>query len=112
MAHVLVVDGDHNVRWLCRAILERAGHTVTEAADGDTAIGGADERQPDLILADVFLPGREGLDVIHDLRRAYPEAPVIVMTAGDWDRSFDELPDVVRLGVRAVLQKPFMPQHL
>lgn len=107
MAKILVVDDDRQFRGMLRQMLERANHTVIEVTSGDECISGYCKHVPDLIMLDMMTPGRDGLEVLQELRRDYPGVKVIAMSGGlKGDTSWLE-PLVIRLGVKIFLHKPF-----
>lgn len=101
---VLVVDDEPTVRFLARAVIERAGYRAEEAQNGDEALRIVPSLRPDLILLDVNMPGIDGFAVCRELRRSGHTNPVILMTGDIRD-------DVARRGREAgaedVLRKPF-----
>ncbi len=108
-ASILVVDDDDGIRELIRVTLERAGYSVVGLADG---IGVEDElaaRHYDLVITDLVMPQREGLEVIQAARRLHPDLPVVA-TSGAFGGYFL---DVARkLGASEILLKPLHPDHL
>jgi CheY-like chemotaxis protein len=107
VARILVVDDDANLRSLLRTLLEDAGFTVIEATNGGAAIQ-AYRRQPaDVVLCDLFMPDRDGLEVIRDLREAFPEVKIISMSGGGFGNSVDMLPVAKHFGAAEILYKPF-----
>jgi len=80
---ILVADDQPVGRELIRAVLESSGYEVVEAADGEEALAVALSRVPDLILLDVQMPLRDGLNVVAELRRdpRFASTPVIAVTA-------------------------------
>lgn len=64
MARILVIDDDGQVRGAIRRILERAGHTVLDAADGEMGMRAHREGPADLIITDIFMPERDGIETI------------------------------------------------
>ena len=117
MAKVLVVDDEPSVVMLMRFVLEKSGHTVTEAHNGLEALAAlgvepenADADLPDVILLDVMMPVMDGLAAAEALRD-HPRAskvPVLVVTAkGDLRQLFEAMPQVV-----GFFQKPFDPRLL
>ena len=82
-ARILVVDDDGSARALIRTALELDGYTVCEAAAADEGLSAVRESRPDLVILDLSLPGRQGLDVLIDLRDdpALHSIPVVVLTA-------------------------------
>ena len=80
MRSVLVIDDEPQIRRLVRNALEREGLLVTEAATASAGIDIAAAEQPVLIILDLGLPDRDGLDVCRDLR-AFTAAPILVLSA-------------------------------
>lgn len=83
MAHLLLVDDDDALRRILALLLSRAGHTVVEAADGESALADAAQETFDLIVADVMMPGLDGYALTRRLRAqpATRATPVLLMTA-------------------------------
>ena len=79
---ILICEDDQNLRQLVRAVLGD-GYRFLEAQDGDEAVALALRTRPDLIILDLMMPGRSGLDVLNNLRKELPnqETRVIVMSA-------------------------------
>ena len=107
MARILVIDDDGQVRGAIRRILERAGHTVLDAADGEAGIRVYRERPADLIITDIFMPERDGIETIQQLRREFPGVKIIAISGGDRTRSMDLGKDAELLGASRSLRKPF-----
>jgi DNA-binding response OmpR family regulator len=108
---VLVCEDDLVVRDVVRRYLERAGHEVLLAEDGEQALRLVAEHRPDLVVLDLMLPGIDGLEVARRLRRAQvnPNIPVIMLTARG-----EEQDRIVGLQVGAddYVTKPFSPSEL
>lgn len=81
MATILVVDDSSLSRRVSRRILESAGHTVTDAADGMAALERFALDRPDLVLLDVTMAEMDGLEVLRQLRAMDPAARVVMATA-------------------------------
>jgi two-component system chemotaxis response regulator CheY len=81
MAKLLIVDDSSLSRRITRGILERAGHTVAEAADGLTALEHYALDRPDVVLLDVTMTEMNGLEVLRQLRAMDPDARVVMATA-------------------------------
>ena len=105
---VLVVDDAPEIVRLTRDFLEHAGFGVVVARDGDEAIRVARQERPDLIVLDLGLPGRDGLDVTRELRRD-SSVPIVMLTART-----DEADKIVglELGADDYLTKPFSGKEL
>ena len=82
MALILLVDDDPLLRGVIRDILERAGHAVQEAGDGDMALAQYRASKPDLMLLDIIMPNKEGVETILELRKLDTTLPVIAMSSG------------------------------
>ncbi|MEX2156436.1 MAG: response regulator [Gemmatimonadales bacterium] len=107
MARILVIDDDGQVRGAIRRILERAGHTVLDVADGEAGIRVYRERPTDLIITDIFMPERDGIETIQELRREFPGVKIIAISGGDRTRTMDLRRDAELFGASRTLGKPF-----
>jgi DNA-binding response OmpR family regulator len=105
---VLVVDDEERIRSLVGTYLRAEGFEVDEAATGEDALVKLRHRQPDLVILDVRLPGRDGFEVLRELRRD-SEVYVIMLTART-----EEADKLVGLTVGAddYITKPFSPREL
>jgi DNA-binding response OmpR family regulator len=108
MRTILIVEDEQRIVQLARDYLERAGYSVTSAGDGTTALASARSARPDLIVLDLGLPGRDGLDVLRLLRRE-SSTPVIILTARGEES--DKLVGL-ELGADDYMVKPFSPKEL
>ena len=108
MAKVLVVEDEAKIARLVRDYLEHAGFETVVVGDGETALASARRSAPDLVVLDLGLPGRDGLDVARDLRRT-SGVPIVMLTARG-----DEIDRVVglELGADDYVVKPFSPKEL
>jgi CheY-like chemotaxis protein len=78
---VLICDDEPSIRLLFRTAFEVEGAEVVEAVDGDDCITQAGANCPDLVVLDLFMPNRDGLATLPELKRAHPAAHVIVVSA-------------------------------
>jgi DNA-binding response OmpR family regulator len=106
---VLVVDDDPTVSDVVRRYLERAGLTVTLAADGPAGLRAYQAERPDLVVLDLMLPGLDGLEVCRRLRSRPDEVPIVMLTAlgEEADRVLG-----LQLGADDYVTKPFSPREL
>jgi CheY-like chemotaxis protein len=104
MSTILLADDSPHAQRMGETILREEGFDVTTVADGTAALVRIAETDPDLIIADAFLPGRNGFDLCRQVKRWRPHVRVIV-TAGSLER-FDET-EARSAGCDAVLRKPF-----
>lgn len=107
MARILVVDDDEQFRRMLREMLERAGHEVHDAANGVVALELDREHQSDLVVIDLVMPEKEGLETILDLRRRRPDVKIIAISGGGRSNPNANLAAAKKLGARSTLTKPF-----
>jgi DNA-binding response OmpR family regulator len=110
LAQILVIDDEPQVRRLLQTILERAGHDVFEAADGMEGLMTARARQPDLVVTDILMPNKEGIETIRELRREVPALPILVISGDPGSALYLEMAKL--LGAHAALTKPFRATEL
>lgn len=112
MARILLIEDDDILRALMRKMLTRSGYEVVEAADGSYAVQLYKEHDIDVIVTDLFMPDKEGMEVIRELRQENPHAKIIAISGGSSFDSIDYL-DVARLiGAAKTLNKPFGSKEL
>jgi DNA-binding response OmpR family regulator len=109
-ALIRVVDDDALVREMLAASLTRAGYRVVLASDGAAAIDRLSRETPDLVLTDLFMPNRDGIELLRSGRLSRAGAPVIAMSGGY--AGLDMLGASEALGAAASIAKPFMPREL
>ena len=112
MSHILIVDDDVVARALLRMTLEGEGYDVKEAADGVMAIKLYREEAADLIITDLFMPEKEGLEIIIELRRDFPDVKIIVVSGGGKFEPKLYLQTAGHLGALRTFTKPFDPNEL
>lgn len=99
----LICDDDPRLRLLYRQEFEWAGVEVVEAADGDQCIELAHQVRPELIVLDLAMPKRSGLSALPELRRCFPDTPVLVVTQ---HAAVEVLSRSRELGATACFSKP------
>src|SRR5438067_13777400 len=105
---VLVVDDEPQIRTLLKATLTRAGYTVVEAASGREALNAKSIDKPDLVLLDLGLPDRDGLELVTLLRQE-PRPALIVVSARD---QTEQKVAALDLGADDYVPKPFDTEEL
>ena len=108
MKRILVVEDEAKIAWLVRDYLEHAGFEVVMSANGDSALAQARRSRPDLVVLDLGLPDRDGLDVARSLR-SLSNVPIVMLTARG-----EETDRIVglELGADDYVVKPFSPREL
>jgi YesN/AraC family two-component response regulator len=112
MARVLVIDDEKLARLTLRKILERAGHQVAEASTGTQGIEVFRKQPFDLVITDIIMPDKEGIETIRELKRDFPDVKIIAMSGGGRTQNLDFLKLATQYGAKAVLAKPFSQDAL
>ena len=107
MARILVVDDEVLLRKLVRKMLEEVGHQVAEATNGNEALAMVERTPPDLVIMDVLMPEREGIETIASLRRAKSAIPILAISGGGRTRMTEFLTVAEKFGAQGSLRKPF-----
>jgi two-component system, chemotaxis family, chemotaxis protein CheY len=107
MATILIIDDDKQVRDLLRQVLEEEGYTVITSHNGEDGIARYRSQPADLIVLDILMPDKEGLETILDLRREFPQVKIIAMSGGSERAKLNLLDLAQRLGAQCTLHKPF-----
>lgn len=106
MARILLIEDEEGVRGTVRLILESDGHTVREAGDGVQGVALFEGQPFDLVITDLYMPGKEGIETIQDIRASSRAVPILAISGGGWMQG-DALVDARLLGAAATLTKPF-----
>jgi DNA-binding NtrC family response regulator len=104
---VLVVDDDLAMREMLVSLFREHGYRVDEAARADDAVASLAEGEFDVVLSDIRMPGKSGVEMVGDLKRLRPATPVILMTAFG---SVDSAVEAMRAGAFDYITKPFEPE--
>ncbi|MBI3782010.1 MAG: response regulator [Deltaproteobacteria bacterium] len=112
MAKILLVDDDAAFRSMLRRTLQRLGHEVVEAEDGEEALRTLRKLAVDLVITDIIMPNVEGIETIRALRRDYPGLKIIAMSGGGRVVRSDYLEIAEAFGAACVLRKPFPNEQL
>ncbi|RZK12607.1 MAG: response regulator [Flavobacterium sp.] len=107
---ILIVEDDELMIKILQFVLKKEGYQLTIAKDGLNAIERIPIIEPDMVLTDVMLPYKSGLEVINFIKEKYPMMPVIVLSAlGEEERTVVE---AFKLGADDFVAKPFNPNEL
>ena len=107
MARVLVIDDEASIRKLLRSILELDGHEVEEADDGSSGIKKYRQNPSDLVITDLIMPEKEGIETIVELKREFPRLKVIAVSGGGVVGPSTYLKMAQKVGADRVFEKPF-----
>lgn len=109
---ILVVDDEPELRELIGRVLVAGGHRVTSAENGEQASRWLSKETFDVVVTDVIMPERDGMQVITELRRKHPAVKVIAISGGGHVSREQYLKIAKGLGAHAVLAKPFSTEEL
>jgi len=107
MAKILLVDDDVLVRTSLSFALEDAGHVVTQAVNGDDGLAALERDTFDLVVLDLLMPVREGIETIREIRKTWKTLPVLAISGGDKTGWSDFLRMATVLGANDTMAKPF-----
>ena len=108
MARILLVDDDRQIRDMLKLTLERADHVVMEAENGVQAVDLYDAEEHDLVITDIVMPEKEGIETIMELRKINPSVRIIAISGGGRINPDDYLSWARRFGVNHTFTKPVM----
>ncbi|HZY26145.1 MAG TPA: response regulator [Bacteroidales bacterium] len=106
MAKILVLDDEPSILLMIKKMLEKAGHEVDTALNGKEGMLLFDKNKPDMVISDIIMPEKEGLETIFELRRMYPDLKIIAISGGGRIGPDGYLPGAKLLGANMVFQKP------
>ena len=107
MGRILIIDDDRSMRIILEKILHSGGHETVSAENGREGIRLYRENPVDLILTDLIMPDRDGLEVVREISAEFPDAKIFAMTSYDSTGSKGYLELAVEYGALRTFQKPF-----
>ena len=112
MAHILVIDDEAEVRYAIRAVLEDQGHQVQEAETGSQGLETLGREGFDLVICDIIMPDKEGIETIVEIRETLPEQKIVAMSGGGRIKKEDYLAVAAAVGATHTISKPFDAETL
>jgi DNA-binding response OmpR family regulator len=112
MSRILVIEDDFMLSKMIQQMLEHEGYDVLVASDGKDAEKFYQEGNLDLVITDVLMPEKDGLEVIVEIRSKMPQVKIIAISGGGRISHTDYLVTAKRLGAHRTLSKPFVRQDL
>ncbi|HWE73740.1 MAG TPA: response regulator [Stellaceae bacterium] len=109
---ILVIDDSPIVRQTLAAILRHNGYEIELAEDGKRGVAAFRAGAPDLVITDLIMPEKEGLETIRDIRRDNPDAKIVAISGGARTGHADFLRMAQAFGAVAVIAKPFATQEV
>ncbi|MFC1747426.1 response regulator [Pseudomonadota bacterium] len=108
MANILVVDDEDNVRFVIKETLEQDLHSVSEACTGSEALEMFETKPAELVITDLVMPDKNGIDLILELKNRYPNVQILAISGGGGlNGKFDYIPIAELIGAKSVMRKPF-----
>jgi len=112
MPLILIIDDDNKVRGMLRQTLERAGYDVLDAPDGKEGINLYRKDPVDLVITDLIMPEKEGIETIIELKRDFPDVKIVAISGGGQIDSEEYLHMAEKLGAQRTFTKPFELKEL
>ena len=109
---ILVVDDNADLRTTIQALLQADGFDVAVAADGHAALALHQSRPADVVITDLFMPDKDGIETIVELKKLSPKLKIVAMSGWTSTQGSDYLRVAREIGATVTLQKPFDPQEL
>ncbi|MBF0449645.1 MAG: response regulator [Candidatus Magnetomorum sp.] len=108
MPHILIVDDDISIQKMLKIFFENKKYSVSLASNGREAVYKQSKNPADIILTDIFMPEKEGLETIREIREKHPQTKIIAMSGGAFYRApNDYLTIAKKIGADDVICKPF-----
>ncbi len=112
MQRILIIDDDEQVRDLLSEILGRAGYEVLAASNGAEGLRLYRAQPADLVITDLIMPEKEGMETIIALRKDFPKVRIIAVSGGGRSGAISYLPIAKSLGAARTVAKPFSKQEI
>jgi len=112
MSRILIIEDNEDVRGMLVLKLELEGFEVAAARDGVGALSLLERQPADVIVTDLFMPDKDGIETIEEVRRKYPLAKIVAMSGWQSSQGPNYLDVARELGAVRTLRKPFDPDEL
>ena len=109
---ILIIDDEQQIRMMLRQAIEKAGFEVDDAPDGKEGIDCFKRKRADLVITDIIMPEKEGIETIMALRRLDPAVKIIAISGGGRIQSDDYLNIATKVGASYSFAKPFSVMEL
>ncbi len=112
MARILVIDDEPYILMMLKKMLEKVGHEVDMAINGEEGMELFNKFHADLIITDIVMPEKEGLETIRELKKKHPELKVIAISGGGRVDSKEYLESARLFGASRIFKKPFKQKEI
>ena len=108
MARLLLIEDNNELREMLHTTLAEKGHTIVEARDGKEGMKAYSSDKFDVVITDILMPNKDGIETIFELRHMHPGVRIIAITGGGAIMSVKDCAEIAKnLGIKHVLKKPF-----
>ena len=112
MRRILIIDDDHHILIMVKKMLERAGYEVELASNGNEGLELFKNYPADLVITDIIMPEKEGLETIREMKRKRPDLKIIAMSGGGKISADKYLETAKIFGATKILEKPFRQKDM
>lgn len=112
MQTVLIIEDDHNILLMIKRMLEPFGFDIKLASNGQEGLDLFQKLDVDLVITDIIMPEKEGLEIIREMRRARPDLKIIAMSGGGKLSADNYLETAKIFGAASIMEKPFTRKQI
>jgi DNA-binding response OmpR family regulator len=109
---ILIIDDDDLMRLTIKSTLKKFGCAVIEAENGNRGVTLFKNERPNLVITDMLMPDKEGLETISEIRAIDPKAKIIAMSGGGSSKNMKFLQLAEKMGASRIMSKPIKPDEL
>ncbi len=112
MQRILIIDDEPHILLMLKKMLERTGYEIDLASNGKEGLDLFTRKPSDLVITDIIMPEKEGLETIREMKRMPPELKIIAMSGGGKISAENYLETAKIFGASRIIEKPFTQQHM
>ena len=112
MRRILIIDDDHHILLMIKKMLERSGFEVNLASNGNEGLELFNKMPVDLVITDIIMPEKEGLETIREMKRLCPDLKIIAMSGGGKVSADNYLNTAKIFGASKIMAKPFSQKQM
>lgn len=109
---ILIIDDEPDILVMLKKMMERAGFNVRLAVNGDEGLMSFYEEKPDLVITDIIMPEKEGLEIIREMKKQHPALKIIAISGGGRISAESYLETASHFGANRIFQKPFTQSEI
>lgn len=112
MQRILIIDDETNILLMLKKMLERAGYEIDLASNGEEGLRLFRNMPSDLVITDIIMPEKEGLETIREMKKMQPNMKIIAMSGGGKISADNYLETAKIFGASRIMEKPFTQQAM